>query len=347
MIKSLWQGLWRRGRPPTGAPVFAGVESARESFARPRAKHELAAAASARVGPQLTAGFRRYVAWLDRQGYDFGSCEELPSALGRRRTYLRYDVHVRDLFGAFALAALHEELQIPGSFQICWEHTRAEAEVSDIFRKLQLFDSRYVEFGLHCSPESRWLIAERFAGRGDGLDEFVGGGGAHRMMTDWLAAFEADGHEAAVLADARARGDASFAEVTASFRRSFGAAKTVSAHGTPLSAAYIEALAAEPRLSALARYLHPVNFLAPERIRRHGFLAELTQFPEDALPGQRIMFEGAIEDMATRYRERMSAGGGFVVLFHPASWTGDYFLPFLDRITAPDWDRAPAAVAEG
>lgn len=327
--------------------MLAGVELAREAFGSLAAKRELAAAAADRVGPQLRERFRRYVAWLDRQGYAFNSCEEFPLRLDRRRVYLRYDVHVRDLFGAFALAALHEELQIPGSFQICWEHSRAEAEVSEIFRKLQLFDSRYVEFGLHCSPESRWIVAERFAGRDDGLREFVNSGEAHRMMADWLTAFAREGHAAAVLADARSRGEAGFAECTASFRRDFGPAKTVSGHGTPLSAVYLDAVGAEPRLGALAGYFHSVSFLDPERIRRHGFAGELTQFPEDRLPGQRIMFEGPIDDMAQRYRERMSEGGGFVVLFHPGSWTGDYFLPFLDSVTAPGWDQpAPAPTAD-
>ena len=101
-------------------------------------------------------------------------------------------------------------------------------------------------------------------------------------------------------------------------------------------------------MSALAEYLHPVDFLAPERIRRHGFAVELTQFDEDALPGQRLIFESPLGDMAARYRQRMAAGGGFVVLLHPASWTGDYFAPFLDRVTAPNWpDGAEASGADG
>ena len=320
--------------------MLAGVATARAAFGTLTSKRELTAAALLRVGPQLQEHFRRYIQWLYREGYDFGSCETLRLPLEKRRVYLRYDVHVRDLFGAFAVAALHEELQIPGSFQICWEHSRAEEEVSDIFLKLQLFDSRYVEFGLHCSPESRWLVADRFNGRDDGLKDFVGSGDVQRMMAEWFAAFERDGHEAAVLADARRRAEATFAEVVASFRRHFGMVKTVSGHGTPLSAAYLDAVAAEPRLSVLAPYLHPVDFLAPERIRRHGFAAELTQLPEDGLPGQRIMFEGPLHDMAARYRERMAGAGGFVVLFHPASWTGDYFRPFLDGVT--DSAAAPA-----
>jgi hypothetical protein len=241
-------------------------------------------------------------------------------------------VHVRDLFGAFVLAELHEELQIPGSFQLCWEHSRAETEVSDIFRKLQAFDNRYVQFGLHCSPESRWLLAERFDGKSDRLEAFVASGAARVMMAEWFEAFAKDGHDAEVLRDARTRAEASFTDIATSFRRQFGPVRTASAHGTPLSAAYLQAAEAQPELAAIAPYLHPVDFLTPERMVTHGFAGELTRFDEDGLPGMRIMFEGPIDDMASRYRERMSQGGGFVVLFHPASWTGDYFQPFLDSV---------------
>jgi hypothetical protein len=338
VINLMTNRLWRRRRTAAeGSAVLAGVESARELFGPLTAKGALANAALARSGRQLKDRFQRYIGWLDRQGYAFGSCEEFPLRLDCRRVYLRYDVHVRDLFGAFALAGLHEELQIPGSFQICWEHSRAEAEVSDIFLKLQAFDSRFVEFGLHCSPESRWIIIERFDGRADGLDAFVNQGAARAMMTDWLAAFARDGDDAAILGDARSRAEASLADLARSFRRHFGAVKTVSGHGTPMSAAYLEAACEEPQLTALAAYLHPVDFLAPERVREHGFAGELTRFDEDALPGPRIMFESPVDNMAKRYGERMAQGGGFVVLFHPASWTDNYFAPFLDSVMAPDW----------
>lgn len=302
-------------------------------------------AAMARSGPHLAERFRAYVAWVRRQGYEFASGEEAPLRLDQRRVYLRYDVHIRDLFGAFALAALHEELQIPGSFQICWEHSRAEVEASEIFLKLQGFDSRYVEFGLHCSPESRWLIADRFDGRGDGLEAFVNDGGARAMMADWLAAYRREGEAAASLSDARARAEESLAELATSFRRRFGPVRTISAHGTPLSAAFLEAVEEDRGLSALASYLHPVDFLTPERIASHGFGCELTTFGADPLPGPCIMFEGPIADMAARYRTRMAAGGGFVVLFHPASWTGDYFVPFLTDIAAPERTEEAAASA--
>jgi hypothetical protein len=337
----------RRSASAGSEPMLASGDLARNLFGRLSAKRDLVEAARSQVGPQLEAQFRRYVGWLDRQGYSFGSVEESPLRFDTRRIYLRYDVHVGDLFGAFALANLHEALQIPGSFQICWKHSRAETDASDLFLKLQAFDSRYVEFGLHCAPESAWLIAERFGGRSEGIEKFVRSGAARATMNEWLAAFEREGEDAPVLRDARRRAEAHLAEIVASFRRHFGAVTTVSGHGTPLAAAYLDAVRGEPRLTAIGSYLHPVEFLKPERIREHGFACELTRFAEDGLLGPRIVFENPIAEMGALYRQRLSVGGGLVALFHPASWTTDHFAPFIDAVTAPNWpDRRPPIGSE-
>lgn len=270
-------------------------------------------------------------------GYSFASCEEGPLRFDTRRVYLRYDVHVRDLFGVFLLANLHEELQIPGSFQISWRHSRAETQASRLFLKLRAFDRRFVQFGFHCAPESGWLIEQRFDGRGEGLDGFVASGGARELIVEWLRAFERDGHDAPVLAQARRAADAHFARTAASFRRRFGPVKTVSGHGTPLSAAYLDMVRDEPRLNELGGYLHAVEYLTPDRIRRHGFASELTRFDQNGASRPRILFENPIAEMGGHYRRRILEGSGFVVLSHPATWTSNHFLPFIDTVTAPGW----------
>jgi hypothetical protein len=327
--------LLRRLLPPRQRAMLV-TGTAHKVPGPPTVKRSLAATAAPQIGAQLDMRFRRYVAWLDHHGYAFGSCNDLPLQFDRPRVYLRYDVHVVDLLAAIGLARLHEELQIPGSFQIFWQHSQAEVDAADQFLKLQDFDSRFVEFGLHCSPESSWIIADSFAGRSEALEKFIAAGGGDRLIGEWLQAYQRDGHDAPVLQTARHRAEQRFAQIAASFRRHFGQVKTTSGHGTSLSTAYLRQAAAEPRLAALAPYLHPVDFLTPERLRRHGFLCELTRFDENALPGPPIMFENPIGDMAARYRQRMSHGGGFVVLFHPASWAGDHLVPFLDEVTAPD-----------
>ncbi|HEY1299360.1 MAG TPA: hypothetical protein VGF07_02625 [Stellaceae bacterium] len=339
---------WTRSQPapaaaaPAPKPAIAGqpvvsLEAAHQAFGRLKTKSELAAAARDRVGPQLEAEFRRYVGWLGGLGYSFASCEEAPLRFDAPRVHLRYDVHVRDLFGVFLLANLHDELQIPGSFQICWEHSRAEMEASPLFLKLRVFDRRYVQFGFHCAPESGWLIEERFAGRSEGLDGFVASGAARVLIEEWFGAFECHGHDAPVLIRARDAADAHLARTAASFARHFGPAATISGHGTPLAAAYLAATRDEPRLAQLAGYLHAVEYLTPERIGRHNFASELTRFDEKKSPGAFVMFENPIDDMEERYRRRVAGGAGFVVLFHPATWTSNHLRPFIDRVTASGW----------
>jgi hypothetical protein len=323
--------------PGYSAPVGSAA-ALRDLLGRRRTKRGLVNAVRSRLGGGLGDQFRRYVEWLGRHGYTFGSCEDWPLRLDKRRAYLRYDVHVDDLLGAFGLAHLHEVLQIPGSFQVCWEHSLAEVEVADLFLKLQVFDGRFVQFGLHCSPESSWIIAEKCHGRSGGLEQFVSGGAARTMIAKWLAAFERDGDDAPILVEARARAEARLADAAASFRRHFGAAKTVSGHGTPLASAYLDAVRGDPRFAPLGQYLHPVEFLTRERIARHGFLGELTRFDDrDVSAGARIMFENPVADMAERYRRRFDAGGGFVALFHPATWNGDHFRDFVQTVAAPSW----------
>jgi hypothetical protein len=342
-----------RGRRQVVAPpsVIARVESARDVLGPAISKHDLRQAALSRVGPRLGWRFRRYVDWVRRQGYDFGACEDLRPGSGIPRIYLRYDVHVRDLFCAVALASLHEELQIPGSFQICWRHSAAEAEVPDLFLKLQQFDDRFVGFGLHCSPESSWMIAEWFEGRSAGLDDFVFSGRALDMMVEWLAAFERDGYDAPVLKHADSRAEACFHKIVTSYRSHFGPTTTVSGHGTPLAAAYLTAVGKDPQLGALGSYFHPVEFLTPERIQNHGLRHEITRLENLGLSIPPIVFENPIGEMASRYRQCFLQGVGFVTLFHPATWGTDHFDTFLDTVTAPGWpddsgDRRETGIVE-
>jgi hypothetical protein len=348
VFKIRWRGGVGRAARPTGwgpaaaagpgsrPAALATIESARRILGPPHQRRALAAAAWEQIAPGLEPAFRGYVEWLVRRGYGFGSCEDLPQDFGESRVYLRYDVHIRDLFGAFALADLHQRLRIPGSFQLCWEYSRSESEISDLFLKLSEFDNRYVQFGLHCSPETGWLIADRFGGRTEGLDNFVRTGGGRGLIAEWLAAYQEDGPEAPALTAARARADAHLNATAASFRRHFGPVATVSGHGTALAALYLDAVRNDLRLSPLAPYFHSVEFLDPNRVRRHGFARELTRFEGDDRGGPVIMFENPVADMAQRYAERLAGGGGFVVLFHPATWTGDGLAPFLDGLPAAD-----------
>jgi hypothetical protein len=338
VVRTTWRSLGYRvgrSRPPArlvDGPVVGGVGMAHACFGRRTDPRDLAAAARRLIGPEMEDAFRRYVDWMSGAGYRFGSCEAEPPRFDAPVVYVRYDVHVRDLPAVFILADLHERLAIPGSFQICWHYSEAEEDVSDIFLKLKAFDPRYVEFGLHCAPESSWLVAERYRGDANALNDFVSSGGADRLIAEWWAAYERDGPAAEPLVEAEEKAERFFAGIVASFREAFGSWSTVSGHGTPLNNAYLAALRKAPHIEPLGRWLHAVDFLDPVRLARHGLRNELTPLGADAAGPCRIMFENPVEEMAGWYGQRMAAGAGFVALFHPATWSGAHFLPFLDRM---------------
>lgn len=336
-MRSSLRRVWRSLNPATSPAIAsppATPELVNALFGKETDKKALAARARAKVGRSADQAFRRYVDWLRKAGYRLGSVENGPPRFDERYAYLRYDVHIRDLLAVFILADLHEELKIPGSFQICWEYSRAEEEVAEIFLKLRQFDRRYVQFGLHCSPESSWMIAERFGGNAGGLSDFAQSPAFAQLLRDWLAAFERDGAEAPALVEAHAKADAFLARIAETFRRSFGPCATVSAHGNPLNAAFLQAAQADPRLSVLSPYLHPTDFLDAERVVRHGFAYELTRFGTDGLSGPRVIFENPVDQLPLWYGERMAAGAGFVVLSHPATWVTSHFQPLLDLVRA-------------
>ncbi len=315
--------------PPIGTPRNVG-----RMFRACTDGAALAAAARRRTGPGLEETFRRYVDGLDRAGYTFGSLDDDRLQFDQPVAYLRYDVHVRDLIAVFLLAALHEQLRIPGSFQICWGHSRPEIEVADVFRKLLAFDRRYISVGLHCAPEASWIIAERFAGDQAGLVELARPRSFARLTAEWRQLIEREGADAPALVAARNKADAALARTNTSFRRAFGPARTISAHGTPLSAAFLHARSTDKGISVLAPYLHAVHFLDDERIARYGFIRELTRVGTDELGGPRIIFENPAEQLPLQYGARMAARAGFVALSHPATWTSGHFLPLLESIAA-------------
>jgi hypothetical protein len=283
---------------------------------------QLAATARQKLGNGVDLSFRRFVAWLQSEGYSFGGFEEGPPRFDDRWAYLRYDVHGKDLLAAYVLADLHEQLQIIGSFQINWRHTRAEEAIEAYFVKLMEFDRRYVQFGLHAAPTATWYLNEKLGGDLSRQRTVMVTEEFREWLLELLAQYKCEGDDALGLREIREGTDATLANIAASFRETFGNWKSISGHGNYLTSGFIAVRAKHPEIAPLASYFFPVEYMRKYGVARFGFELEVTAFGSDRIPFPRLLTEGASEAVRRRwYRGRVAHGAGFVALLHPATWT--------------------------
>lgn len=309
---------------------------------KPVDKAQLTTAARRRVGTGIDISFPRFIASLRSEGYDVVGFDDGPLRFDRRCAYLRYDVHVQDLLAAYVLAEWHERLSLVGSFQITWEFSRYEEELSPYFARLLEFDRRFVGFGLHVAPTASWYLSEKLAGDPTRQVEAVSSEGFTDWVLDLAAAYRRDGDDAPPLRELRQGTDDTLSRIATSFQATFGRWKSVSGHGNFLSNGFAKVCANHPEVNVLQSYFNPVDYLVKWGVQRFGFDFEVTSLGYDPLPFPRILMEGAPEQQRRRwYQGRISHGLGFVALLHPATWTcrqnAAFFLP----------EGRPADVADG
>jgi len=292
---------------------------------------ELAAASRRIIGGAVDHSFPRFVEWLRSEGYVFGSFENGPLRYDERIAYLRYDVHPQDLLAAYILADLHERFEIVGSFQITWKFSRNHEPVEPYFLKLLEFDRRFTQFGLHAAPVATWYLNEKLGGNVDAIRSVEG-----EDFTAWMlelhAAYLRDGDDAPALREIRHGADDTLSQLATSFREAFGDWRSVSAHGNFLAGAFTKVRTRHPEVAPLITYFFPGNYFQKWGVARFGFDHVAVGEGSDAIPFPRMMWEGAPTTERRRcYRGRVTQGGGFVALLHPASWTcmhnATFFLP--------------------
>lgn len=296
-------------------------------------KTELAAAARRRIGAAVDLTFPRFIAWLRGEGYAFAGFDPGPLHLAERNAYLRFDVHGQDLLAAYVVADWHERLGIIGSFQITWRYSRHERALEPYFAKLLEFDRRFVEFGLHAAPTATWLLNSRFGGDTAAAERSVETDEFEQWLRELAAAHARDGDEAPVLRELRRATDDTLAEIAASFKATFGEARSVSGHGNFLTNAFVRVRGRHPEVDRLQPYFFPGDYLNKWGVARFGF------HHYAATHGAGMLWEGDAAEVRRRnYRDRVASGQGFVALLHPASWTwrhnATFFLPEEEAIAA-------------
>lgn len=254
---------------------------------------------------------------LEQQGARFHPCEDLgetPQPLG---VSFRYDLHQRDIAGAYVFLEAHRRRNIPATFFLLWDYTDHELGHLEEYKEFARFLQGPARIGLHDSPGDVYL-----------LQHFAGGNRA--QYNRWLASPDALAWFTATATDPEARAAferdilAHFTRRVARTRELFGPCRTMSAHGGELHRAYRARLPdLDPAVAAFVRSLFAEQFGTPERLSAAGLVADVERYKHTA-PGWHQVSDGA--GNITRMMEEAFAHGDAKTarqfLIHPFTWHG-------------------------
>lgn len=300
-----------------------------------------------RAAARMEENFARFIASLTAHRYAIGALDSIPSAPQQGQVYLRHDVRPKELMLALRLAALHQKLEVPGTFHLTWDMMEGTGRFEAAARRFRRFDPRYVRLGLQCDPVSRWMAQTRFAGSEREWEWFVRSANFAGYLEEMLQAWRDEGEDAAALRSLRDGARQCLGRLDRSFRSVVGQSSSISGRGSPLSSAFERECAARPELAALAGWFSPIDFLVKGELERLGYRFEATRFAPGGGPGPVVVFGGApIEELREELEVRVGGGGGLVAILPVENWAGDRYadlLPLPGGLTS----REPAVAASG
>lgn len=87
-----------------------------------------------------------------------------PDDLGKPLAFVRYDIHVKDIVGAYGVINANLDLNVPSEFHLTWELTPYERAYARDFWNLQKLtgDTDLIHFGFHTNPIRSWLVGTKF-----------------------------------------------------------------------------------------------------------------------------------------------------------------------------------------
>lgn len=127
-------------------------------------------------------GWRTLIRWLRSHGYRFAHQHRAEPEKNEKTVCFRYDVHVRDIAGAWSMLALNNELGVPAEYHLLWRHGIYETRHDASFSALAAHSDDLAVFGLHASLLDHHLIWQFFDGHegnfaraldGPRRDEFI------------------------------------------------------------------------------------------------------------------------------------------------------------------------------
>ena len=262
--------------------------------------------------------FAALVRYLREAGCSFHSCSALGTHPVPRGISFRYDVHVRDLPGAFIFADLHLQHGIPATFFVFWDYSPHERDYLKTFLKLRDRATPPLEIGLHDSPVDAHLIQHKFGNDRKSYAAWLDGSDAPA----WLSRLSEAPDELEALNSAAQEDFEVRVEKT---RELFGPVRTVAGHGgeigQKLRGRFPEL---GPAATAIALGFFSRNWLTAERVRAASLDAAVDCYGNFVEGWKEFGCRGgAITSLSEKIRRYLSVRNSAIqLLLHPYTWTG-------------------------
>lgn len=247
---------------------------------------------------------------LIRREYSFVPLEKLQS--GEKVAGFRYDIHVRDIPGAFDAVLAHGARKIPGTMFIQVDYSNLERSKFEQYAALaRLALDAGLDIGLHTSPADSYFIWSMH-------------GGNSRNYAQWLRVdapefFGRVGTDHKLRADIQHGIESHFADISRVARSIHPDMTLVSSHGGEIGQIALrlgDALSAE--VSAFLDSLRPNKWLTYERMKTCGFAGDVEQFRNGLV--RQVTDRGKGVDALLEGLERTLPKHNIQALIHPFGW---------------------------
>jgi len=248
---------------------------------------------------------------------EFHTCFELGNFPVPRGVSFRFDVHARDIAGAYGFLAALYQYNIPGTFYLLADYSTDERNRRPDFLALVRRIRAPMEIGLHDSPVDSYLIAHKFKGIGIDYWRWLQSDDSLKWFNKLAESESGRLDFSDVVMDA-------FAARVAWMKAEFGDFTTMGSHGGEINQMFRKRL---PELGVTGEFLSSLfaeNWITDERLAQVGLDADVEQFRKKAP----LLYQ--VTDGGGQIKRMMDNVNMFVVgrnravqlLIHPYTWAG-------------------------
>ncbi len=254
-------------------------------------------------------GWKKLIQWLRDHGYSFAHQHRIKPGSNGKVVCIRYDVHVRDIVGAWGMLGLNEELGVKAEYHLFWGHGLHETMQADSFSALAAHESPLAAFGLHTSLLDHHLMWQFFDG-----DEGVYARALDGPQRDEFISLLSDPDQLQLLEKSAKK---RFSRLHATFEKECAPCRCYSFHGSYINWLLREGHWKDSRLNKL------VLSLQGERLIQEA-LAEYGNGQESDYATRVLGFEYVSDNllsestMLNRLCDAVTNGFSILLLVHPA-----------------------------